>query len=451
MKSLFKSHTKLIIAILLPTLAFGTNEVTRQIEEIVQVIHQNQTSFPDKDFNVIDFGAVGDGKHDDLPAIQEAIDTCSLSGGGRVVLPDGIYYLRGPIHFKSNVNLHLKNGSEIRFSAIPEDFLPPVLTRWECTELFNYSPFIYAYQCSNIAITGSGLINGNVGETFAKWRPNQKPDQLALREMGDREIPLHNRVFGGGHWLRPSFIQTFGCNRVLIEGVKIIDSPFWIVHPVYSNYIIVRGVHIESMRLNNDGVDPDSCSYVLIEDCTFRTGDDAVAIKSGRDTEGRNIGVPSENIVIRNNRLLDVHNGLAIGSEMSGSVRNVFMENNTVEKGRNLLYFKSNLDRGGIIENVHVRNIEVEQAEIALIRFQTNYHSYRGGNFPPIFRHFRINNVSCGKAEHGIWAEGHEEAPLQDIMIQNTIIKNAKTPLKIGPNDEVSLQNVTINGKTFES
>ena len=211
----------------------------------------------------------------------------------------------------------------------------------------------------------------------------------------------------------------------------MIESPFWIIHPVYSSHIIMRNLHIESFILNNDGIDIDSCKDVLVEGCTFSTGDDAVVIKSGRDYEGRQLGRSSENIVIRNNTCLKVHNGIAIGSEMSGSVRNVFIENNTIKSGRNLIYFKSNLDRGGTIENVFVRNIEVGIATKTLIYFQTDYHSFRGGHFPPTFRNFHIENVTCKETGYGVRVQGHLESPITGVHIKNVSIEKAKTPVKI--------------------
>jgi len=418
-----------------------------QAQKIVDAIKEPE--FPNRSFNVRDLGAKGDGKHNDLTALQSAINICSHVGGGRVTVPAGDYWLEGPIHLKSNVNLYLDEGSIIRFSAVPADFLPVVFTRWEGTELFGYSPFIYANNCTNIAITGSGTIDGNAGDTFATWREKQKPDQNKLRAMGDQSVPLENRIFGEGHYLRPSFIQFINCQKVKMDGVKVIESPFWIIHTVYSSHIIMRNLHIESFRLNNDGIDLDSSTDVLVEGCTFSTGDDAVVIKSGRDYEGRHLGHSSENIVIRNNTCLEVHNGFAIGSEMSGSVRNVFIENNTIKSGRNLIYFKSNLDRGGVIENVYVRNIEVDQAKMNLIYFQTDYHSYRGGNFPPTFRNFHIENVKCKEAGFGVRVQGHAESPITDVLIKNLLIEKAETPIKINERDQVLLENVMINGKDY--
>jgi polygalacturonase len=419
------------------------DEADRIVAEIREPV------FASCSLNVREQGAVGDGTQDDRPAVQETIDQCNAAGGGTVIVPAGTYWLEGPLHLKSHVNLHLEAGSTLRFSADLEDFLPVVYTRWEGTQLYNYSPFIYAIGAEDIAITGAGTIDGNSGGKFDGWFKLQKPDQNRLRTMGDRNTPLEERIFGEGHYLRPSFIQFINCERIKLEGVKIIESPFWIIHPVFSKHITIRDVYIESMVLQNDGVDIDSSSYVLIEGCTFRTGDDAVAIKSGRDREGRELARPSENIVIRNNTCLEVHNGFAIGSEMSGSVRNVFIENNKIEHGRNLIFFKSNLDRGGVVESVYVRNIEVGQASHNLIRFQTDYHSFRGGNHPPTFRHFRIEDVTCREAKSGIRVEGHVDSPITDVVICNVIIEKAETPVVIHEHDQVELIDVMINGKKY--
>lgn len=422
-------------------------DVRQQAEMIVEAIREPH--FPEHRINVRELGAWGDGIHNDLPVLQAAVDQCSEVGGGTVLVPSGTYWLEGPLHLKSHINLHLEEGSILLFSADLEDFLPVVYARWEGTTLFNYSSFIYANGVENVAITGAGIIDGNSAGKFEGWFEKQRPDQNRLRSMGERATPLEERIFGEGHYLRPSFIQFIDCERIKIEGLKIVQAPFWIIHPIFSKHITIRNVHIESMVMQNDGVDIDSSSYVLIEDCTFRTGDDAVAIKSGRDEEGRELARPSENIVIRNNICLEVHNGFAIGSEMSGSVRNVWIENNKIESGRNLIFFKANLDRGGVVENVHVRNITVEHASHNLIRFQTDYHEFRGGEHPPTFRNFRIENVTCKEADTGIRVEGHADSPITDVVIRNVTVEKAATPVEIHAHDQVELLDVMINGKQF--
>ena len=296
----------------------------------------------------------------------------------------------------------------MQFGGRSKDFLPVVLTRWEGTELYGHSPMIYAYHATNIAITGKGTIDAQAGLEFATWGPKEANDRDRLREMGDKLTPVQERIFGEGTILRPSFVQLYGCSRILVEDVTLKDSPFWTIHPVFCDNVIVRGVTIDSHFPNNDGCDPESTSNVLIENCTFRTGDDAVAIKAGRDTDGRATGRPSENIVVRNCSFFSECNGLCIGSEMSGGASNVYMENVEIGTVKNAINFKSNKDRGGYIRNVVVNNITVERAKGAILRFETNYFGYRGGNHQTIYEDFRISNVQAKDADnYAVYMEGN--------------------------------------------
>jgi polygalacturonase len=418
-------------------------------DEIVTTVLAHAPQIPAVDFPVRAYGAKGDGRTDDLPALRQAVRAAHDAGGGRVVVAPGTYHLAGPLVMLSGVEVHVEAGATLSFSPDPAHYLPPVLMRWEGTLMFGHSPMIYAAYATDIALTGQGTIDGNGGEVFAGWRAHQKPDQQALREMGGlRHVPLANRVFGGGHFLRPSMIQFLGCTRVKIAGLTIVDSPFWVVHPVFCRYVHVTGITVDSQRLNNDGVDPDSCAYVLIEHSRFRTGDDAVAIKAGRDHDARQLAVRSEHIVVRHCEFEKVHNGVAIGSEMSGGVRNVHVHDCRIGQGGNLIFFKSNLDRGGVIEDVHVRDIQVDVARETLVRFMTTYHSWRGDHFPTTFRRFLVERVSCREVQGiGIWAEGHAEAPLQDIVLRDITIERVPRPLRVRPGDAVVLEKVRAGGK----
>ncbi|MBD3276357.1 MAG: glycoside hydrolase family 28 protein [Candidatus Marinimicrobia bacterium] len=403
--------------------------------------------FPSREYVVTEFGAKGDGETECRAAFEEVINSCNQDGGGTVIVPEGSYWMEGPINLKSNVRLHVSEGATIKFSPDPNHYLPVVLTRWEGTELFNYSPMIYVYQATNVAITGRGTIHGNSETTFATWKPNQDPDQLKLREMGNDQVPVHERIFGDGHWLRPSMIQFWSCKNVLVEDVTIHDSPFWVIHPVYSTNVTVRNVYVDSWNANNDGVDPDSSVNVLVENCRFETGDDSVAIKSGRDQDAWRIGQSTENVVVRNCQMNSEANGLCIGSEMSGGVRNVFMENCRVGEVDSAIYFKANLDRGGHVENVWVRDISVEDAE-AMIRFTTDYHGYRGNHYPPTFRDFLIEDVSCQHAEIAIDAVGVPDAPLQNITLRNIAVEKADEVKEIKHTQNWTMENVSVNGQS---
>lgn len=450
----------LLLMIFSTSLLLGQHPVFLTWDDVPDIISSIQKPhIPERVYAVEDFGAVPDGETDARPAILQAIRLANKKGGGKVVISEGQWFVKGPIHLLSNIELHLAKGAYLTFSEDPEDYLPQVLTRWEGTELFNYSPFIYAYQAVNVALTGEGILDGNTGNGFANWRPKQREAQFRLRELGGAQVPVHERVFGKGDYLRPSMIQFFACSNVKVEDVTIIDSPFWVVHLVATHNAVVRGITVDSRRLNNDGVDVESSSNVLIENNRFTTGDDAIVIKSGRDADGWRMGRPSERIVIRNN-YMEGHNALAIGSEMSGGVRNVFMENNTLGDVRGSLYFKSNRDRGGIIENIWIRNIEVENSRRPLIQFRTNYHGLRDGGHVPLFRNITIENVSVENVGQLLYIHGVEEEPIDQITIRNVHGTHSRlegeeleNALQIDPSathiSNLILENVSLNGEAI--
>jgi len=405
-------------------------------------------TFPDKEYVITDFGAVGDDKTPCKEAFDKAVTLCSDNGGGKIIVPAGKYYMNGALVFKSNVNVHLEEGAVLNFSIDENDYLPAVITRWEGTELFNYSPLVYAYHVQNIALTGKGIINGNGSKKFSPWNHKQKIEQEMLRKMGRDNIPVYRRIFGKGFKLRPGFIEPYGCANVRIEGITIKDSPFWVIHPIFCNNVIVRGVTVDSYNYNNDGCDPESCRNVLIEDCTFITGDDAIAIKSGRDNDAWRIGQPTENVVIRNCSFYSKINGVCIGSEIAGGVRNIFIENITIPKSSNAIYFKSNLDRGAYIENVYVRNVQADSVRTALIRFEPNYKGERSGFNPTLFKNFHIENVTCKYTEEcGIYMAGFKERPIRNIELKNVTIDKVPIPYCFENGQEIIFRNVKINGK----
>src|SRR5438270_1730791 len=332
--------------------------------------------FPARDFKITDYGAVADGKTDSTEAIRKAIEACHSAGGGRVVVPAGVF-LTGAIHLKSNINLYVSEGATLKFSTDPEKYLPVVYTRFEGTECMNYSPFIYAFEQENIAVTGTGTLDGSASDqnwwAWAKRKEGgEAPARASVRKLldfGERGVPVTDRIFGKGEYLRPNFIQPYRSRNVLIEGVHIINSPMWEIHPVLSTNITVRGVKINSHGPNNDGCNPESSRDVLIEDCIFDTGDDCIAIKSGRDNDGRRVGVASENIVVRDCTMKDGHGGVVIGSEVSGHCRNVFVEHCRMDSPNldRALRFKDNARRGGVIENVFMRNVEIGRVAEAIL------------------------------------------------------------------------------------
>lgn len=368
-------------------------------------------------------------------------------------MPSGQWSLAGPITLLSNVHLFLETRAHLRFRTdAPELYLPAVLTRWEGTELFNYSPFIYAYQANRVAITGDGLIDGNAHDTFVTWRPRQKEAQQALRKLGADGAPVASRLFGAGHWLRPPLVQFFGCANVLLDGPRFIDSPFWVNHAVGCNNVTVRRIQVDSPHLNSDGFDPESCTDVLIEDCVFKTGDDCIAIKSGRDQDGWRTGRPTENVVIRR---CEMHaptagSGLAIGSEMSGGVRNVYAESLRMGAAKIALNIKANLDRGGAVENISVRDVSVESTDL-LVQVTTDYHGYRGGDFPPRFRGFTFENLRCSQSPTPLSAIGRPTSRIEDLTLRNLRIDGATTPAAIRHARNVVTEQVLVNGQSWNS
>ncbi len=419
----------------------------QKMDAVLKLI--SEPVFPDKDFNLADFGAKGDGIFNNKPVFDSIISVCSKNGGGRVVVPAGTFFIGGPIHLKSNINLCLQKGSKLTFSNNPKDYLPVVLTSWEGTRLYNYSPFIYTFQQKNIAITGEGEIDGEASETWHKWKKKQEADKLLTRKMNNENIPVEQRIFGEGHWLRPHLIQFYECENILIDGIKITDSPFWCIHPIFSKNIIVRNVKYDAQNYNNDGVDPESSENVLIENIDFNNQDDNIAIKAGRDLEARTLNRPSKNMVIRNCRF-GGYNAFAIGSEMSGGVNNVFVENcsysGNVIYG---IYLKGNLDRGGEVSDIYVRNIEFDATESAILI--DSYYKEEGSCCPPLFKNIFIEDVTCKTTrDYGISLIGAESKPLENISIKNVTVHKPAKQVKILHVNQLKIENVKLNGEDFK-
>ncbi|AHG87909.1 glycoside hydrolase family 28 [Gemmatirosa kalamazoonensis] len=403
-------------------------------------------TFPSRAFRVTDHGAVGNGVADCRPAFAQAIDACNRAGGGRVIVPAGRWVSNGPIHLKSAVELHLEAGATIRFSADPAHYLPMVLTRWEGTECYNYSPLVYAYEATNVAITGPGTLDGNGAAGFAAWRAKQDADVNRLRQMGIDQVPVHERVFGPGHVLRPGMVQLFGCRNVLLDGFTIVDATFWSVHPLLCQNVTMRGVTVRSRNPNNDGIDPESSVDVLVERCTFDTGDDCIAVKSGRDQDGWRVGQAAANIVLRDCDMTSLKAALCIGSEMSGGVRDVHLYGCRVKSCATGAYFKTNLDRGGSIRRVRIHDVTIGEAE-SFINFTTAYQGYRGGKFPPDVRDVSLERVTCDHAKTGIRAVGVPDAPLRDLLLRDVTLTRADVPHEVKYVENLKLERVRVNGQ----
>jgi polygalacturonase len=394
---------------------------------------------------VADLPAAGS---DALPALTAAIAACHAGGGGRVVVPPGRHLLRGPLVLRSRVELHVPAGAELAFSGEPSDFLPPVFQRWEGCEVLSHAPLISARDAHDVALTGDGVIDGGGSRAFTAWQPLQGPDQARLRDLGRDGVAVGDRVFGAGTRLRPSMFQPIGCERVLLQGVTLRDSPFWVIHPTYCRSVIVRGVTVDSLNHNNDGCDPDSCEDVLVEGCTFRTGDDGVAIKSGRDQDAWRVGRPTRRVLIRDCTLASRINGLCIGSEMSGGVADVFIEDCRVAEAASALYLKGNRDRGGAIEDIRMRRISVGSASAALIRFEPNYKGRGAGVHPPAMRRVLIEEVTCALADpYALFIEGDPDRPVEDVRLSRITVERAARPVWLRHARGVRLEQVRVGGE----
>jgi unsaturated rhamnogalacturonyl hydrolase len=409
--------------------------------------------FPAHDFPITAYGAVADGTTDCTAAIRQAVDACHAAGGGRVVVPAGVF-LTGAVHLQSNVNLHVAEGATLRFSSDPASYLPIVYTRFEGTECMNYSPLIYAFEQENIAVTGPGTLDGSAALDnwwgWTKRSPTGPAKATAsirlLKDYGDRDVPVAERVFGAGQFLRPNFIQPNRCRNVLIEGVTINRSPMWEIHPVLCTNVTVRGVNIVSHGPNNDGCDPESCRDVLIENCVFETGDDCIAIKSGRNNDGRRVGVASENFIIRGCTMKDGHGGVVVGSEVSGNCRNFFIENCRMDSPNldRAMRFKSNAQRGGIIENVFMRNVEIGRVTEAILTVDFLYEEGAKGTHQPAVRNITLENVTSQASPRVMWIAGFPGAVIDRIRFIDCTFRGVETAERLQGASSIELRNVVI-------
>jgi polygalacturonase len=407
--------------------------------------------FPNRDFLITAFGAKGDGKTDCTEAFRKAIAACSKAGGGRVVVPAG-RYLTGAVHLLSNVNLHVTADATVLFSQDPAKYLPVVLTRFEGVEMMNYSPLVYAREAENIAITGLGTLDGQAdAEHWWPWKKNgipesQKPDRDGLFQQAEDGLPVAQRVYGAGHYLRPSFVEPYACRNVLIEGVTIKSAPFWVLHPTLSKNVTVRNVKVVSEGPNNDGCDPESSEDVLIEGALFDTGDDCIALKSGRNADGRRVNVPMQNVVIRGCQMRAGHGGVTIGSEVSGGVRNVYaercqMSSPDLERG---LRIKTNSKRGGVIENVFVRDIEIGDVQLGPIDITMRYEPQDTGPYLPVVRNIRVERMTSKKSGYALFVQALDESPLRGLLVRDSAFRGVEKGSFLEGVVDIVLENVTV-------
>jgi len=427
--------------------ACRVNAGWEQVSEIQSKI--NAPKFPDRDFKITDYGAVGDGQTDCTEAFKKAISDAQKAGGGRVVVEAGSF-LTGAIHLKSNVNLHISEDAVIKFSVDPNMYLPVVYTRFEGVECMNYSPLVYAYKQENIAITGKGTLDGQASyENWWGWTKTAGDDIRESRSQGETGVLVEERVFGAGKKLRPNMIQPYKCKNVLIEGVTFRNSPMWHLHPVLSTNVTVRNVKVIGHGPNNDGCNPESCKDVLIEGCYFDTGDDCIAIKAGRNNDGRRVNVASENIVIRNCEMKDGHGGVVIGSEMTGGARNVFAENCTMDSPNldRALRIKTNSVRGGTVESIYMRNVTIGEVAEAVLKINFYYGEGDTGDYPPMVRNINMENVTSKKSRYALSIRAYDRSPATDIHLKNCTFDNVERANVLEGVKNLTLENVKINGE----
>jgi polygalacturonase len=391
-------------------------------------------SYPDfselEQFNIQEFGADPNDQEATSKAIASAISQANSQGGGTVIIPAG-EWPTGKIHFKSNINLHLEKGATLLFSSNPEDYLPAVQSTWEGMECFNYSPLIYAFECENVAITGEGELKAKM-DVWEVWFARPEAHMQALKKlytMASENVPVQDRQMVGNEAnFRPQFIQFNRCKNVLLEGVTITNSPFWVIHPFLSKDIIIRGVKVFAHGHNNDGVDPEMSQNILIEDCIFDQGDDAIAVKSGRNQDAWRLNTPTKNLVIRDCLIKNGHQLLAIGSELSGGVENVYMENCAVQEGaklNHLLFIKTNERRGGQVSNIYMKNINSGKIDLGILGIETDV-LYQWRDLVPTYerrltpiKNIYLDNIKAGNIEFVSRILADPELPVENVQLTN--------------------------------
>ena len=451
------------------TVAQGWDEVKyKQIEQSIRM-----PKFAEKTFPITKFGAkTTHTAAQNQKAIQKAIDTCSKKGGGKVIIPAGEKFLTGAITLKDGVNLVVEEGATLEFAFQPELY-PIVETSWEGLECFNLSPCIYAFKAKDIAITGKGTIDGGgSNDTWWPWNGNPRfgwkegmisqriESRPRLLKNGEDGIPMYNekgertpeRVFGPQDGLRPQLVSFNKCDGILLEDVTLLRSPFWVIHPLHSTDITVRRVKMINDGPNGDGCDPECCDRVLIEDCYFNTGDDCIAIKSGRNRDGRERNMPSKNIIIRNCEMKNGHGGVVVGSEISGGCQNVFAHDCVMDSPEleRVLRIKTNSCRGGIIENINMRNIKVGVCKESVLKINLDYEPKEvccRGNFPTV-RNIYMENVTSEQSKYGVQIIGLEEDTyVYDVTVKDCHFNGVKDGnFQSGKTRNITFDNLFVNG-----
>lgn len=467
------------------------SEVYNDVEFEIPVV--NEPEFQDFEASIIDFGAVGDGTTLNTDAINHTIDHVSGKGGGKVVIPRGIW-LTGPIHLKNDINLHLEEGALLLFSRNLDDY-PLVKTSFEGLETYRCSSPISGYNLENIAITGKGIIDGS-GDS---WRPVKKyklteiqwNDLIlsggVLNESKTTWYPTKESMSGAQitsnfnvpdsmvtekdyeqvkDFLRPVMVSLVECSNVMLDGPTFQNSPSWNLHPLMCDHLTLKNLTVKNpwYSQNGDGVDLESSRNVVIYNCNFDVGDDAICIKSGKNEDGRKRGIPTENVIVKSCIVYHAHGGFVIGSEMSGGVKNMHVSNCTFIGTDVGLRFKSTRGRGGVVENIYISNINMIDIPTEAIRFNLYYEG--GSPIPepddtlrsqpgapsyeqinegtPEFRNIHVKNTRCIGAETAIKMVGLPEMKLNNFTFENIYIKS-KHGINIVDSKNIDFINVTVD------
>ncbi|GAB4024504.1 glycoside hydrolase family 28 protein [Spirosoma gilvum] len=407
--------------------------------------------------NVLQYGAKNDSSHIATAAIKKAIDAAVKRGGGTIYFPPG-KYLTGPIHLKSNITILIDAGAELHFSDNFDDYLPMIASRWEGTDVTNFSPLFYAYKAENIAIRGRGLIDGHgkkwwgYSEVTVKTSPGSKWQDEFHRLNKDILRPdLPGWVEKG--FLRPPFIQPMHCKNVLIEGITIRNSPFWTVNPEFCENVTVTGVTINNPHSpNTDGINPESCRYVHISNCHISVGDDCITIKSGKDRAGRKMNVPAENYTITNCTMLAGHGGVVIGSEMSGGVKKIAISNCIFDGTDRGIRIKTARGRGGVVEDIRVDNVimkNIREQAIVLDMQYTKTQPEPVSERTPTFRNIHFSNITA-ETKQAAYLNGLEEMPIDNITFTDLDI-TAEKGFLIREAKNIEFHNVSVSTKSGPS
>ena len=405
-------------------------------------------SIPDRSVSIVDFGAIPGGQVKNTQAFAAAIDHLSALGGGRVEIPSG-QWLTGPIRLKSKIELHTQPDTVVVFSSDREDYLPAVLTLFEGVRCYTFSAQLYAESCHDIAVTGKGTFDGRGYEWWYLAVIREGVEDLYA--AGEAQRPVEQRVYDTDEQgIRPGLLHFIDCRNVTIEDATFTFSPFWTVHPAWCENIIVRGITVKNpwaYAPNTDACNLEGCSRGLIDGVYADTGDDAVCLKSGRDRDGRTVGRPCENIVVRNVVAFRSHGGITVGSETSGGIRNILVENCDFQKSLIGIWIKTSHERGNVIENIEYHNIRMGHLRDHAVCITMGYYvdGNKEGPKPnmPTIRNISIEGVQCEGAATAVLLEGVSGHPLQDVSLKDVRCKSDK-PFSARHVENLRIEGVSI-------